>query len=224
MDIKSRVLTSAKTSYAKYGFKKGELEQLSSIIAANLTDESTDEEIQAAISAAEGYAQMMQSVYNRGVSETNDKYKGYIKPAPKPDPDPTPAPTPDPTQPLTLDEVRKLIEQSNADRQKAIDAAVAKAVATFEEREQKARLGAMLQGHEKLKSIPEVFRSKYTLDKEENLDALADKIEADWTSTKQALIASGQFVEAPPKADPASEVDDFVKTMQGFAERNGASK
>ena len=82
MSISERVLAAAKTSYAKYGFKREELTKISNLIAANLKDESTDEEISTALKNNEGYAEMMQSVYNRGVSETNKKFEGYIKPEP----------------------------------------------------------------------------------------------------------------------------------------------
>ncbi len=209
-----------KTSYAKYGFKKEELNQLADIISKNLTEESTDADIAASLTASEGFAQMMQTVYNRGVSETNDKFKNYIPKPAEPKPEPKPQPTPAPDTPLTLEAVQKMIQEANANKQKEIDDAVNKAITPLLQREETARLRSLLQGHEKLKAIPEVFRNNYTLDKEENLDALAAKIESDWTTTKQALVASGQFVEAPPKADPQSETDDFVKMMQGFSERN----
>lgn len=222
MNIKERVLASAKTSYAKYGFKRSELEQLTNIIAVNLTDEATDEDIAAALKSAEGYAQMMQSVYNRGVSETNEKFKDYVPKQQQQEPAPAPVnPAP---QPLTAEGVSEMIRKATADRQKEIEAAVQKAIAPFQERERQERLRTMLQGHEKLQSIPEVFRNNYTLDKEENLETLASKIEADWTNTKQALVSSGQFVEAPTKADPQSETDDFVKMMQGYSERNTDKK
>lgn len=221
MDIKERVLASAKTSYAKYGFKKSELGELAAIIAKNLTDESTDEDIQAALTANEGFAQMMQSVYNRGVSETTDKFKGYV-PAPKKAEDPAPA-TPMPDS-LTAESVREMIAASLKQRQKEIDDAVNKAVAPLLEREKSARLRNLLQGNEKLKAIPEVFREKYVLDKEEDLDSMVSKIETDWASTKQALVASGQFVEAPQRGNPQSEADDFIKTLEGFSERNQPAK
>ena len=53
MTIKERVLASLKTSYAKFGFKKDELNSLTDIISANLNEESTDEQITAAVSSAE---------------------------------------------------------------------------------------------------------------------------------------------------------------------------
>ena len=217
MSIIERVLAAMKTSYQKYGFKREELNQMAAIVAQNLNDESTDEDITNAVTASEGFAHMMQAVYNRGVSETKDKFKGWVKPVEE---KPKEEEKPLETGSLTLEQVKTLINEANADRQKAIDNAVKEALMPYLQREEQTRLKTLLQGHEKLKAIPEVFRNNYTLDKEENLDALAAKIETDWATTKQALVSSGQFVEAPPKADPQSETDDFVKMMQGFSERN----
>lgn len=217
MGIKERVLSSLKTSYAKYGFKKDELSSLTDIIAANLTEESTDEQVAAAVTAAEGYAKMMQTVYNRGISETNKKYEGYI---PKPaDPEPPTPPTP-PTGNLTLKDVEEAIARANASRQKEIDDAVAKATAPFLKQQEATRLAGLLANHEKLKTIPKVFANKYQLDKEENLDALASQIESDYTAFKQELVSSGQFVEAPSSGSPGSETDDFAEMMKGFSDRN----
>lgn len=223
MTIKERVLASLKTSYAKYGFKKDELSSLTDIISANLTDESTDEQVTTAVNAAEGYAKMMQTVYNRGISETNKKYEGYVKPqepTPTPAPTPTPTPTPAPAGGLTMEQVQKMIADSNAANQKAIDEAVKAATAPFLEREEKSRLNGLLMGHEKLKNIPKSFSGKYSLDKEENLDAMAAQIETDFTNFKQELVAAGQIVEAPAPSSPQQEADDFVTAMQGFSERH----
>ena len=216
MTIKERVLASLKTSYAKFGFKKDELNSLTDIISANLNEESTDEQITAAVSSAEGYAKMMQTVYNRGISETNKKFEGYIKP----EPTPSPSPEPTPNGALTIEQVQQMIAQAKADNQKAIADAVKEATAPFIQQQEKARLSDLLQGHSKLKSIPKVFRERYSLDKEENLETLASQIEADYTSLTQDLKAAGQFIEAPVKTSPESETDDFIKTMEDFGKRN----
>ena len=224
MTIKERVLASLKTSYAKYGFKKDELSSLTDIISANLKEESTDDEVTAAVTNAEGYAKMMQTVYNRGISETNKKYEGYIpKPAePTPAPQPTPAPSPQPAPQgnLTMEQVQQMIAKANEERQKEIDAAVAKATAPFLEQQEKARLNGLLMGHEKLKNIPTMFSGKYSLDKEENLDAVAAQIEADYTAMTQDQVSRGQFVAAPAPSSPQTEADDFVTAMHGYAERH----
>lgn len=82
MAIKEKVLASCKTSFAKYGLKKDELSKLVDQLIASrgLTDESTDEDVTKAITAVEPYVGMMQSSFNRAVSETESKYKGWVKP------------------------------------------------------------------------------------------------------------------------------------------------
>ena len=194
MTITERVLAAMKTSYAKYGFKKDELSKLAQVIVkgANLTDDSKDEDITSAVSANEGYAQVMQSVYNRGVSETNDKYKDYIpKPKEHVEPSTPPAETkPDGNKPtFTLDDVEK------------------------------QRLQKVLAGNAKLKDVPKKFVERYHLDKEEDSDAVADSIVNDWTELKQGLVQSGQFVAAPKKGEEGSGDEDFRKMMEESAKR-----
>lgn len=220
MAIKEKVLASCKTSFAKYGLKKDELSKLVDQIIASrgLTDESTDEDVTKAITAVEPYVGMMQSSFNRAVSETELKYKGWVKPTDPPVP-PTP-PTPPKDAPLTADAVAKMIAESNANQQKAISDAVAAALAPYKEREEKARLSALLQSNEKLKDVPEIFRSRYTLDNEKNLDTVVEQITNDYTALKQSLVSNGTFVTAPTTSTPQSERDDFIKRLKGFSERN----
>lgn len=220
MAIKEKVLASCKTSFAKYGLKKDELSKLVDQIISGrgLTDESTDEDVTKAITAVEPYVGMMQSAFNRAVTETETKYKGWVKPTDPPVP-PTP-PTPPTDAPLTADAVAKMIAESNANQQKAISDAVAAALAPYKEREEKARLSALLQSNEKLKDVPEIFRSRYTLDNEKNLDTVVEQITNDYTALKQSLVSNGTFVTAPTTSTPQSEQDDFIKRMEGFAERN----
>lgn len=223
MAIKEKVLASCKTSFAKYGLKKDELSKLVDQIIASrgLTDESTDEDVTKAITAVEPYVGMMQSSFNRAVSETELKYKGWVKPTDPPVPPTPPAPKTPPTNaPLTADDVARMIADAKNDQQKAISDAVAAALAPYKEREEKARLSALLQSNEKLKDVPEVFRSRYTLDNEENLDKVVEQITSDYTALKQSLVANGTFVTAPTTSTPQTEQQDFIKRMEGFAERN----
>ena len=224
MTIKDRVLSSAKTSFAKYGLKKDELSKLVDLIVASrgLTDESKDEDVTSAISAVEPYVGMMQSSFNRAVSETTKKFDGWIDPN-DPNNKPTkPVPPTPPVSPtgLTQEQVQQMIAEASANNQKAISDAVAQALAPYKEREEKARLTNLLQSNEKLKDIPEVFRTRYQLDKEENLDATVQKITDEWTALKQGLVSSGQYVEAPKATSKADEQNDFIKAMQGYSERN----
>ena len=220
MAIKEKVLASCKTSFAKYGLKKDELAKLVDQIISGrgLTDESTDEDVTKAITAVEPYVGMMQSAFIRAVTETETKYKGWVKPTDPPVP-PTP-PTPPKDAPLTADAVAKMIAESNANQQKAISDAVAAALAPYKEREEKARLSALLQSNEKLKDVPEIFRSRYTLDNEKNLDTVVEQITNDYTTLKQSLVSNGTFVTAPTTSTPQTEQQDFIKRMEGFAERN----
>lgn len=218
MTIKEKVLASCKTSFAKYGLKKDELAKLVDQIVAGrgLTDESTDENVTEAITAVEPYVGMMQAAFNRAVSETAKKYEGWVDPKATPTP-----PVPPATEtPLTAEAVAKMIAEVKNDQQKAVNEAVAAALAPYKEREERARLAALLQSNEKLKNVPEAFRSRYQLDKEENLDSVVEQINNDFTTMKQALVADGTFVSAPTTSTPQSEQDDFIKRMEGFAQRN----
>lgn len=224
MAIKDRVLAASKTSFAKYGLKSRELSTLVDQIIANrgLTDESKDEDVNGAITAFEPVVGLMQTMFNRAQIETEKKFEGWVDPNdPKNKPTPPVPPTP-PVSPtgLTQEQVQQMIAEASANSQKAISDAVEQAIAPYKEREEKARLTSLLQGNEKLKDIPEVFRTRYQLDKEENLDATVQKITDEWTALKQGLVSSGQYVEAPKATSKADEQNDFIKAMQGYSERN----
>ena len=218
MTIKEKVLASAKTSFAKYGLKKDELSKLVDLIVASrgLTDESKDEDVTSAISAVEPYVGMMQSSFNRAVSETTKKFDGWIDPN---DPNHKPTPPVPPTQ-LTQEQVQQMIAEATKGTQKAVSEAVAAAIAPYKEKEERARLDDLFGKSEKLKDVPQQFRSRYQLDKEENLETLAQQCADDWTALKQSLVANGNFVEAPKATSPEDEQNDFIKRMQGFSERN----
>lgn len=225
MTIKEKVLASCKTSFAKYGLKKDELAKLVDQIVASrgLTDESTDENVTEAITAVEPYVGMMQAAFNRAVSETTKKYEGWVDPKATPTPPtntPTPPVLPTTETPLTAEAVAKMIAEVKNDQQKAVNEAVVAALAPYKEREERTRLATLLQSNEKLKNVPEVFRSRYQLDKEENLDSVVEQINNDFTEMKQKLVADGIFVSAPTTSTPQSEQDDFIKRMEGFAQRN----
>lgn len=224
MTIKEKVLASAKTSFAKYGLKKDELSKLVDLIVASrgLTDESKDEDVTSAITAVEPFVGMMQSSFNRAVSETTKKFDGWIDPN-DPNNKPTPPVPPIPPVPptgLTQEQVQQMIAEATKGNQQAINDAVAAAIAPYKEKEERARLNDLFGKSEKLKDIPEQFRSRYQLDKEENLETLAQQCADDWTALKQTMVSSGLFVAAPKVSTEADEQNDFVKAMQGFSERN----
>lgn len=223
MTIKEKVLASAKTSFAKYGLKKDELSKLVDQIVASrgLTDESKDEDVTSAITAVEPFVGMMQSSFNRAVSETTKKFDGWIDPN-----DPNYKPSTPPTPPvsttgvLTQEIVQQMISEATKGNQQAIEDAVKVALAPYKEKEERARLNDLFVKNEKVKDIPEQFRSRYQLDKEENLETMAQQCADDWTALKQSMVSSGLFITAPKVSTEADEQNDFVKAMQGFSERN----
>ena len=221
MTIKDRVLAASKTSFAKYGLKSRELSTLVDQIVANrgLTDESKDEDVNGAIMAFEPIVGLMQTMFNRAQIETEKKFEGWIDPD-KSTPLVTP-PTP-PVSPtgLTQEQVQQMIAEATKGNQQAINDAVAAAIAPYKEKEERARLNDLFGKSEKLKDIPVQFRSRYQLDKEENLETLAQQCADDWTALKQTMVSSGLFVAAPKVSTEADEQNDFVKAMQGFSERN----
>ncbi len=221
MNIKERALNAIKQNYAKFGLKAEELDKLATHIAGGLTEESTDDELNTAVEKAKFYAEMMQSVGNRKATEVQNKYKDYVpKPAEPATPPVQTPPAAIPSGQLTLEQVQKMISDSQEAAKKEREEAIKAAVAPFLQREEAARLSTLLQGHEKLKTIPKMFRDKYHLDKEENLEALATQIESEYAAFKQELVSSGQFVEAPKPTSVESETDDFVKRMQDYGSRH----
>ena len=168
--------------------------------------------ISTALKNNEGYAEMMQSVYNRGVSETNKKFEGYIKPEPPASSTTTPPPAQTETTPppsgLTAEQVQKMISDG-----------IAAGLKPYKEKEERERLDNLLQSSDKLKDVPEVFRRQYRLEKEEDLDNMLTKITNDYTALKQTMVSSGQFVAAPTPSTLGSEDDDFIKMMGESAQR-----
>lgn len=219
MTIEEKVLASCKTSYAKYGLKKDELSKLVDQIIASrgLTDESTDEDVTKSITAIEPYVGMMQSSFNRAISEMENKYKGWKKPEDIVPPVP-PVPS---TGNLTPEMVEKMISER---LQKATEEAVNAAIAPYKEKEERTRLNSLFNANEKIKDVPQQFRSRFQLDKEENLETMAQQCADEWTALKQSMVSSGQFVEAPHPATPEMETNDFVKKMENYATHRTPSK
>lgn len=198
MAVKEKVLASMKTSYAKFGFKKTELESLADVVSKTLTEESTDEEISNAVSGAMSYAEIMQKLGNRYATEVEEKYKGWIDPKTITKPEPSTEP-----KGLTMEEVQQMMSEK-----------LNEALAPYKEREHAQQMRALINNHERMKTVPEVFRNNYTLEKEDDLDAVLTRIESDYTAMKQAMVQSGQFVEAPQNGGGGGdETDDLIERM-----------
>lgn len=205
--MKGKVFAILKPLLASKGFSKDELEGLAEIAAKNLTEASTDEDINNAVSGIVPYAELMQKVGNRMVSSVENKYKGWIDPKsiePKPADPPKPA---EPAEPkgLTPEDIQKLIAEG-----------IEAGLKPYREREEKQRLQNMLYSHDKVKSVPEVFRNKYSLEKEDDLEVVAAQMENDYAALKQSLVTSGEFVAPPQSSHGAGEVDDLISKLQNM--------
>lgn len=207
MTIKERAHNAVKTTYAKYGLKADELTKIAEIIAGGLTEETTDDDLNTAVKQAESYASLMQSVGNRKQTEIESKYKGW-QPPKKDDPEPptpTAPSTPEPTKPdaLTRDDIAKMIQEG-----------IAAGLAPLAQKQEQERLNTLLNSSEKLKGIPQSFRSRYTLDKEENLGMLEETIASDYKTLKQEMFKGGTIVEAPRQSTPQQEEDEAIEMLR----------
>lgn len=210
--MKKKLFNVLKPLVANKGLSKEEIEGLAEIYAKNLTETSTDEEINNVANGIIPIADMMQKTGNRLATSVETKYKGYIDPAtlekynewlkaqnnPAPDPN---KPDPNQPKPLTAEEISRMIQEG-----------IAAGLKPMQEQQEKARLSSLLAAHEKVKAIPQAFRSRYTLDKEENLDTIASQMEADYAELKQQLVRDGVFQEAPHTGE--ENIDDDIQALQ----------
>ena len=206
--MKEKVLAILKHLLQTRGFKTEEIEGLANLGVKNLTDASTDEEITNVVNGMIPYADMMQKVGNRYASSVEKKYEGYVNPTPAPDPNPNPVPNPtpppvNPTPAVSMEDIQKLINQG-----------IAEGLKPYQEKEERQRLQTILNSHDKVKSIPEAFRSKYTIAKEEELETVASQMETDYATLKQELIISGVFAEPPASGGAAGESDDLMAALK----------
>lgn len=197
-----------KPMLASKGFSKEELEGLAAIAAQNLTEASTEEEINNAVGGVVPYAEMMQKVANRMVTSVESKYKGWVKPT---DVEPKskthePIVEPKPASP-TMEEIQKLISDG-----------IAEGLRPYREKEERNRLQSILNSHDKVKSVPESFRSRYSLEKEEDLETVASQVESDFASLKQELLKSGEFTAPPQGGGGAGESDDLIQRLHDMGD------
>lgn len=208
--MKSKVLAVLKPLLANRGFNKEELEGLAEIAVKNLNEASTDEDINNVVNGIVPYADLMQKVSNRMVTSVEHKYKGWI------DPNNVPKPEPPKNEPPKVEEPKVL---SMEDIQKMIADGINEGLKPYREREEKQRLQTLLYSHEKVKAVPEEFRNLYSLNKEEDLETVAARMENDYTAIKQALVKSGEFVAPPQQGNGASETDDLVNMLHAMGEK-----
>ncbi len=106
MNIQERVLAALKPLVASNGFGATTVEGLATNLSTSLSDESTDEDITAAIEGAKPYFTLMQSENTRYINE----YKKKNPTPPNPNPQPN---TPNPANPDSNSVEAKLAELEN---------------------------------------------------------------------------------------------------------------
>lgn len=196
--MKKKLINALKTLYHDKGFNQTELEELADIVGQNLTEDSTDDDINNAASGASVYVGFMQKFGNRCASAVENKYKGYIKPEPKQLEQKKPEGT------LTKEQVEEMLKTGIAD-----------ALKPYKEAEQNKRLAGILSAHSKLKNIPSKFVGRYKLEKEEDADNLASQIEQDYAEERKEILSSLGISDVPPLGNGSADSDDdFLKKMQ----------
>lgn len=211
--MKTKLFNLLKTSYADKGFKKEELEGIAEMLANNLKEDATDEEISNAVSGASSYVNLLQKVGNRYASQIEEKYKGYVKPQPTPTPPTPPSPKPNENG-LTREQIQELLQTSIDD-----------ALKPYKEAEERKHLSEVLSKQDKLKGIPQKFVSRYQLDKEENAETLASQIEQDYAEERKELLKAMGIADIPTfgNNNPNSD-DDFAKMMKDAQQALAPSK
>lgn len=191
--MKKKLINALKTLYHDKGFNQKELEELADIVGQNLTEDSTEDDINNAASGASVYVSFMQKFSNRCASAVEKKYEGYVKPEPN-----------KPEGMLTKEQVEEMLKTGIAD-----------ALKPYEEAEQNKRLAGILSAHSKLKNIPSKFVGRYKLEKEEDADNLASKIEQDYAEERKEILSSLGISDIPPIGNGSADSDDdFLKKMQ----------
>lgn len=213
--MKQKLFNVLKPLVANKGLSKDEIEGLAEIYAKNLTETSTDEEINNVANGIVPIAELMQKNGNRMATSVETKYKGFVDPTKldkynewlkqQSEPPKPPVPPTEPPAPMTAEQIQKLIADG-----------IAAGIKPFQEQQEKSRLATLLGSHEKVKGVPEVFRQRYSLDKEENLETLASQIESDYAALKQDLIRSGQFQETTPPGGGGDTTDADIQELQAM--------
>ncbi|AMQ00938.1 hypothetical protein AY601_4087 [Pedobacter cryoconitis] len=188
-----------KTLFASKGFSQKAIEGLAEYLAPNLTEESTAEEMTAAITAIEPMTSLMQSEINRQVTEA--KKTKTVE-----DSTITPVEEPKPAVPATTDPVMlELLNQVKT---------LAQGLAAVQTKEVAITRKDLLLA--KLEKTPEVYKAKALKDfarmkfeTQEEFDEFLAESETDAASAIQGASDAGLGGDAPPKGYvPAKGADE----------------
>lgn len=101
-----------------------------------------------------------------------------------------------------------------------ISKGVSEALKPYREKNEKERLHTLLYSNEKVKAMPETFRRSYTLEKEEDLEEVVSKMEADYATLKQELLNTGEFATPPVAGNTKMEETDVLDFLNGIGKKS----
>lgn len=167
--MKEKILAQLAAKYP--GVSKQFLGLYADKLAAKVTEET---QIEGAIGELDNLPVSITDLAAEFQREGDRRVTEATKNKPKPTPEP---PAPQPTPP-PADDTAALLQQ------------LLSKVSEMEKKERTATLQQRLSGHEKLKAVPQSFYRGRTLpDKEEELDAFAESVAADFTAFQQETAA-----------------------------------
>jgi uncharacterized membrane-anchored protein YjiN (DUF445 family) len=207
--MKQRIIDALKPLVANKGLKQKELDNLAEQIIAikGITAESTDADIESAVQDGVIIAAYAQSIGNRmdteATARVTKRYEGFV------DPKTLEPQNPQPQGGQGGDAIQQPQEPQNNNAlsqkqiQKLIADAVSSAIAPFRAKEEASRLASLLAADKRIEKVPAEFRAHYTLDKEENLDALAEKINSEYAAMRRSVYLADGIAEPPAIASGA---------------------
>lgn len=147
----------------------------------------------------------------------------------EPQPQPQPQPKAQVSEPnANIAEILMKFQTQQNEFQKAlqkqmseqISKGVSEALKPYREKNEKERLHTLLYSNEKVKAMPETFRRSYTLEKEEDLEEVVSKMEADYATLKQELLNTGEFATPPVAGNTKMEETDVLDFLNGIGKKS----
>jgi hypothetical protein len=222
--MKNTLLEAVKTLVADKGLKAEQVKNLAELFTTikGLTDDSSDEDVTNALASGGDIIKAIASQIQTAASEADrvaaqrvtKKFEGWIDPKTIQQQQQANPPEPPANNNGNGSNQQQQQAITAQDIQKLIDTAVAAAVQPFQQERETQRLRKLLDSNDRVKDMPQTFRNRYQLDKEENLDTTITQMEQDYAAMKQELIKAGVFAEPPATGNGATETDDVVAALQ----------
>lgn len=202
--MKVKLIALLKPKFANKGFSQKTIEGLADLLAKNLTDESTDDEINTAIEGVTPYAEIMQAENTRYANEVKSKL-------PKPNPASPEVVIPPVDETPTDKMLRELLQKvTKLESEKSVQSRTEKFVA--------------LMG----KDIPSTRYSRIPLpETDDELSALADEIKAEHAAELQGSVNGGLGGDKPAgsaAAAAAAAAEKVSPIVAAFIEKSSSER